>query len=52
MFCDVPASIEPTTNTTMANWNSGLRPYRSPTLPYSGVEIVEASRYDVTTHER
>jgi hypothetical protein len=26
-----------------------LRPYRSPSLPYSGVTTVTASRYAVTT---
>ena len=30
---DQPASAEPTTNTTIANWKTGLRPKRSPSLP-------------------
>src|SRR4051794_21062319 len=31
---------------------TGLRPYMSPSLPYSGVDAVDASRYEVTTQER
>jgi hypothetical protein len=52
MFCERPQSIDPTTNTTSANWKTTLRPSRSLTFPYRGTEIVEASRYAVTTHER
>ncbi len=37
---------------TIAAWKKPLRPYWSPSLPHSGVEAVEASRYDVTTHDR
>jgi hypothetical protein len=47
-----PASIEPARKITIAARNTGLRPYMSPSLPYSGVEAVDASRYEVTTHER
>ena len=39
-----PASIEPTRKITIAAWKTGLRPYMSPSFPYSGVETVEASR--------
>jgi hypothetical protein len=47
-----PASIDPARKITIAAWNTGLRPYMSPNFPYSGVEIVDASRYEVTTHDR
>jgi hypothetical protein len=40
---DRPLSAPPTRNSTMANWNSRLRPKRSPSLPYSGVETAEVS---------
>ena len=36
-------------NTTNPTWSTILRPYRSPSFPYSGVTIVCASRYAVTT---
>jgi hypothetical protein len=39
-----PARTEPTRKMTMAAWKIRLRPYRSPSLPYSGVETVAASR--------
>ena len=42
--CDAPESTEPARKITIANWNQPLRPYMSPSFPYSGVEIVEASR--------
>ena len=51
MFCDSPASNEPTRNMTIAKRKTGRRPYRSAILPYSGVDAVEASRYAVTTQE-
>jgi hypothetical protein len=47
-----PHSIEPTRNTTIATWNISFRPYWSPSLPYSGVDTVCASRYAVTTQDR
>ena len=40
---DRPASAEPTRKTTIAAMNSFLRPYMSPSFPYSGVVTVEAS---------
>src|SRR6478672_4084564 len=52
MFWDRPASADPIRNTTIANWNTLLRPWRSLILPYSGVVTVDATRYAVTTHER
>ncbi len=51
MFCDSPASNEPSRNMPIENRKTGRRPYRSAILPYSGVEAVDASRYAVTTHE-
>ena len=39
-----PASIEPARKIRIAARKTGLRPYMSPSLPYSGVEAVEASR--------
>jgi hypothetical protein len=51
MFCEAPASSEPRVNAPIANSSTGRRPYRSETLPYSGVDVVEATRYAVTTHE-
>ena len=47
-----PANIDPARKIRIAARNTGLRPTMSPILPYSGVETVEASRYEVTTHER
>ena len=44
MFRDSPERAEPTRKMTIAAWNTPLRPYRSLILPYSGVELVEASR--------
>ncbi len=44
MFWLAPAKADPMRNTTMANWNTLLRPYRSETFPYSGVDAVEVSR--------
>ena len=51
MFCEAPASSEPSVKAPMANISTGRRPYRSDTLPYSGVEAVAARRYAVTTQE-
>ena len=39
-----PDSIEPTRKITIASWKKIFRPKRSPSLPHSGVETVEASR--------
>ena len=46
-----PLSAEPVRKTTIAAWNSRLRPYRSLIRPHSGIVTVAASRYAVTTHE-
>jgi hypothetical protein len=43
MVCESPDSAEPTRKTTMAIISHRFRPYMSPSLPYSGVVIVEAS---------
>ena len=40
-------STEPITKSEMASRKNGRRPYRSDSLPYSGVEIVEVIRYAV-----
>ncbi len=50
-FWAAPHSADPARNTTIATWSTTLRPYRSPSLPYSGVTAVWASRYAVTTQE-
>ena len=42
--CESPASIEPTRKITIAARKTGFRPRMSPSFPYSGVEIVDASR--------
>src|SRR3954451_8543647 len=47
-----PASTDPIRKITIAAWKKILRPYRSPSLPHSGVDAVDASRYAVTTQER
>ena len=52
MFWAIPQSAEPIRKRMMAVCRITLRPYRSPSFPYSGVTIVDASRYAVTTHER
>ena len=52
MFCASPHSAEPIRKRTIAVCKITFRPYRSPSFPYSGVTIVEASKYAVTTHER
>src|ERR1700722_217687 len=51
MFLESPQSALAIRNSTMASWNSRLRPYRSPALPQIGVEAVLASRYAVMTHD-
>src|SRR3974390_465389 len=47
-----PDSADPMTKMTMAVWKKTLRPYWSPSFPHSGVDTVEARRYEVTTHAR
>ena len=42
-FRDSPAAAEPARKITMAVMNSFLRPYMSPSFPYSGVVMVDAS---------
>ena len=49
---DSPAAAEPARKITMAAMNSLLRPYMSPSFPYSGVVMVDASTYAVTTQDR
>ena len=44
MSRESPDRAEPTRKITIAAWKSFFRPYRSPSLPHSGVEIVEVSR--------
>ena len=44
MFCDMPARIDPITNTTTADCNMSLRPYRSESFPQIGVLAVDANR--------
>src|SRR5262245_20615467 len=51
MFWLSPQSAEPITNTTSAPWSTTFRPYMSPSFPATGVVIVDASRYAVTTHD-
>ncbi len=41
--CARPDSAEPTRKMMIAITSQRLRPYRSPSLPYSGVVTVEAS---------
>jgi hypothetical protein len=41
---DSPASAEPARKMTIAAWKNAFRPYRSPSLPQSGVVTVDASR--------
>src|SRR5580693_3296222 len=52
MDWDSPASAEPARKITMAVMNSLFRPYMSPSFPYSGVVMVDASTYAVTTQDR
>jgi len=42
--CAIPQRIEPRRNMTSANRKMRLRPYRSPSLPYSGVLTMAVSR--------
>jgi hypothetical protein len=44
MFCDRPDSIEPARKMTIAAWKVPRRPYRSDSLPHSGVTAVEVNR--------
>lgn len=48
--CEKPATIEPSTNTTMAICTSIFLLYRSESLPQIGVDAVAVSRVAVTTH--
>jgi len=43
MFRERPDSAEPTRKIAIAAWKTGLRPHRSLTFPYSGVDTVEVS---------
>jgi len=52
MVWESPASAEPIRKITIAAWKNVFRPYMSPSLPHSGVEMVDASRYAVTTQDR
>jgi hypothetical protein len=47
-----PHSAEPQMNRPTEVRYSGLAPYRSVSLPYSGRVTVMASRYTVTSHGR
>src|SRR6516225_1542256 len=47
-----PESAEPIRKMTIEASKNVLRPYRSPSLPHSGVDTVDASRYAVTTQDR
>ena len=44
MVWESPASAEPIRKITIAAWKNVFRPYMSPSLPHSGVEMVDASR--------
>jgi hypothetical protein len=44
MLRDSPEQMEPSRKIVIAAWNNFFRPYMSPSLPYSGIEIVVASR--------
>src|SRR4051794_4542217 len=45
-----PDRADPTTKIEIAAMKYGRRPYRSLSLPYSGVEIVDVMRYAVVAH--
>src|SRR3954468_8358653 len=47
-----PHSADPIRKSTSAACSTTLRPSRSPSFPYSGVTMVTASRYAVTTQDR
>src|SRR5579864_7505134 len=47
-----PHSADPIRNSVTAPWRIRLRPYRSPSFPYSGVTAVWASRNALVTHDR
>jgi len=51
MSCAIPQSADPARNSAIATCSTILRPYRSPSLPYSGSTTVDDSRYAVTTHD-
>lgn len=47
-----PDNMDPTRKITMDTWKNVLRPYMSPSLPHSGVDTVDVSKYAVTIHAR
>ncbi len=49
VFCEKPASADPSTKVPRASWMSSLRLKRSANLPQSGVLTVVASSVAVTT---
>src|SRR3954447_13459488 len=49
--CAAPHRAEAATNTARAPWSRRLRPWRSPSLPQSGVDAVAATTYAVTSQE-
>jgi len=52
MVCAMPHNADADTNVASAISSSRLRPWRSPSLPHSGVDAVAATTYAVTTHDR
>ena len=44
MSCAAPHSTDPAKNSKIAACSTILRPYRSPSFPYTGPTTVEASR--------
>jgi hypothetical protein len=51
MFCAAPQRAEAATKTASETSSSSLRPWRSPSLPHSGVAAAAATTYAVTTQE-
>ena len=47
--CDIPAPMDPTTNSTMASWIKNFLLNRSESLPQIGVVMVIANRDEVIT---
>lgn len=52
MVCERPERADPIRKSTMAIISQRLRPYWSPSLPYSSVVTVAARMYAVTTQAR
>ena len=52
MSADNPANIEPSINTTIPKRKNALRPYISDSFPTIGIMAVDATKYDVVTHEK